>query len=130
MKGEVGEWHWNRENYQTSYVRELEVPEIPKKQPQIRPSRKVFSDGEKFLFVLFSAILVLFSTMILHTQAQINDTNQEVQLIGKDIAETAKQNMELSIQVKEKSTYEVIWKKAKELGLNPNENNVKVVPGQ
>lgn len=117
-------------NFQTSYVRELETPEIPKKQPQTRPSRKIFSKGEKFLFVLFTAILVLFSTMILHTQAQINETNREVQLIGKDISETTKKNMELSIQVKEKSTYEVVWERAKELGLNLNENNVKVVPGR
>ena len=102
----------------------------PKKQPQVRPSRKVFSKGEKFLFVLFSAILVLFSTMILHTQVQINETNREAQLIGKDISETAKKNMELSIQVKEKSTYDVVWERAKELGLNLNENNVKVVPGR
>lgn len=116
--------------YQTSYVRELEVPEVPNKQSQIRPARKVFSVGEKFLFVLFATFLVLFSTMILHTQAQINGTNKEVQLIGKDITEVAKQNMELSIQVKEKSTYDRIWEKAKELGLNPNDNNVKVVPGR
>jgi cell division protein FtsL len=116
--------------FQTSYVRELETPVVPRRQPQIRPSRKVFSVGEKFLFVLFSIILVLFSTMILHTQAQINDTNREVQLIGKDISELSKQNMELSILVKENSTYDRIWKKAKELGLNPNENSVKVVSGR
>ncbi|WP_342509276.1 cell division protein FtsL [Sporosarcina sp. FSL K6-2383] len=116
--------------FQTSYVRELEVPEVPKKQPQIRPSRKVFSVGEKFLFVLFATSLVLFSIMILHTQAQINGTNKEVQTIGKDIAEISKQNAELSILVKERSTYDRIWKKAKELGLNPNDNNVKVVSGQ
>lgn len=116
--------------FQTSYVRELEVPEVPKKQPQIRPARKVFSVGEKFFFVLFATSLVLISTMILHTQAQINGTNRDVQLIEKDIAEMSKQNMELSIQVKEKSTYDRIWEKAKELGLNPNDNNVKVVPGQ
>ncbi|MEK5039654.1 cell division protein FtsL [Sporosarcina sp. FSL K6-3457] len=116
--------------YQTSYVRELEVPEVPKKQPQIRPARKVFSVGENFLFVLFAASLVLFSTMILHTQAQINETNIELHKIEKDIAETTKQNTELAIQMKEKSTYERIWEKAKELGLNPNDNNVKVVPGR
>ena len=68
--------------------------------------------------------------MILHTQVQINETNREAQLIGKDISETAKKNMELSIQVKEKSTYDVVWERAKELGLNLNENNVKVVPGR
>jgi cell division protein FtsL len=114
----------------SSYVRELEIPEVPQKKPQRRPSRKVFSFGEKTLFVLFSTILVLFSTVILHTQAQINDTNRQVQLISKDIDETKKQNTDLSIQVSEKSTYEAIWKKAKELGLNLNEKNVKVVPGR
>ncbi|WP_342512691.1 cell division protein FtsL [Sporosarcina sp. FSL K6-1522] len=119
-----------QKQFQTSYVRELETPEVPKKQTQIRPSRKVFSVGEKFLFVLFSTILVIFSTMILHTQAQINETNRDVQLISKEIDETAKQNTELSIQVSEKSRYERIWEKAKELGLNLNENNVKVVPGR
>ena len=101
--------------FQTTYVRELETPKIPSKQPQIRPSRKIFSVGEKFLFVLFSTVLVLFSTMILHTQAQINDTNREVQLLGRDITETSKKNMELSIQVKEKSTYEQIWRKRRNL---------------
>ncbi|KAA0966605.1 cell division protein FtsL [Sporosarcina sp. ANT_H38] len=116
--------------FQTSYIRELETPVVPRKQPQVRPSRKVFSVGEKFLFVLFATILVLFLTVILQGQAQINDTNREVQLLEKDISEITKQNMELSIQVKEKSTYDRIWKKAKELGLNPNENNVKVVSGR
>src|SRR6185437_14319438 len=116
--------------FQSTYIREFETPEVPQKQPHIRPARKVFSVGEKFLFVLFSSILVLFSTMILHTQAQINDTNREVQLIGRDISETTKKNMELSIQVKEKSTYEAVWERAKGLGLNLNENNVKVVPGR
>ena len=116
--------------FQTSAIRELETPAVPRKQPQVRPSRKVFSVGEKFLFVLFATILVLFLTVILQGQAQINDTNREVQLLEKDISEITKQNMELSIQVKEKSTYDRIWKKAKELGLNPNENNVKVVSGR
>ncbi|MBO0585874.1 cell division protein FtsL [Sporosarcina sp. E16_8] len=116
--------------FQSTAIREVETPVVPRKQTQVRPSRKVFSAGEKFLFVLFATILVLFSTMILHTQSQINYTNREVQLLGRDFSETTKQNMELSIQVKEKSTYDRIWKKAKELGLNPNENNVKVVSGQ
>lgn len=116
--------------YQTTYIREIEPQEIPKTQPQIRPSRKIISTGEKVLYVLFSAILVLFSTLILHTQAQINDANIEVDTTSRQITELGKQNNELAIQVKEKSTYEVIWEKAKELGLNLNENNVKVVPGR
>ncbi|WP_339249544.1 cell division protein FtsL [Sporosarcina sp. FSL W8-0480] len=113
-------------------VHEIETPQSPKKQElqPIRRSKKLISKGEKFLFVLFSAILVIFSTMILHTQAQINDTNKEVQLLNNQIVETQKQNTELSNLVSEKSTYEVIWNKAKELGLNLNEKNVKVVPGR
>ncbi|CAM3086853.1 cell division protein FtsL [Filibacter tadaridae] len=116
--------------FHSTAVRELEVPEVPGKQPQIRPSRKVFSVGEKFLFVLFSTIVVLFSTVILHTQAQLNDVNIEVQLVGNEIDTTKKQNMELSIEVSENSTYEKIWERAKELGLTLNEKNVKVVPGR
>lgn len=117
--------------FQTAYVPEVEKQAVPSKQSHTRPKKKkMFSVGEKFLFMLFSAAIVLFSTMILHTQAQINETNREVQMISKDITEVKKQNMELSIQVSEKSTYERIWEKAKELGLNLNENNVKVVPGR
>ena len=120
-------------SFQMNTVHEVHAPQQPKtneKHQPARRSRKLFSTGEKFLFVLFAAVLVIFSTMILHTQASINDTNKEVQLINEKIVETAKQNTELSIQVSEKSTYEVIWNKAKELGLNLNEKNVKVVPGR
>lgn len=117
--------------YQTSYIHEMETTIDERTiQTPVRPSRKIFSTGEKFLFMLFSATLVLVATLILHTQAQINETNREVQLLGRDIDKIEKQNTELSIQVSEKSTYEVIWEKAKELGLNLNENNVKVVPGR
>ncbi len=111
-------------------IRELETPVVPKKQLPIQPVRKTISVGEKFLFVLFTIVVVSFATLILHTQAQINDANREVEMVGKEISELGKQNTELAIQVKEKSTYEVIWEKAKELGLNLNENNVKVVPGR
>lgn len=114
----------------STHVREHEIPEVPKKQPKIRRSRKIFSAGEKFLFVLFAAILVLFASMILQTESQLNGVNRDVQVLENKIQDTTKQNTELSIQVKEKSTYDRIWEKAKERGLNLNENNVKVVPGR
>ena len=68
--------------------------------------------------------------MILHTQAQINDVNQEVQILDNDIEETIKTKYRIANEVKEKSTYESVWNKAKELGLNLNKDNVKVVPGR
>ena len=92
--------------------------------------RKFFSPGEKFLAVVFLAGVVMFSTTVLHTQAQINETNKEMFYLNNKIEETSKQNIELSNQVSEKSTYERIWEKAKDLGLNLNESNVKVVPGR
>lgn len=112
------------------HIREHQIPEQPKKQSKKQRSRKIFTAGEKFLFVLFTAILVLFATMLLHNESQLNDVNREVQAINVKIEEQSKQNTELSIQVQAESAYDKVWKKAKELGLNLNENNVKVVPGR
>lgn len=111
-------------------VREVEHEKLPQHQHKIKKKRKWFSPGEKFLLVAFTTILVLFASMMLHTESQLNGVNREVQVLGSEITETKKQNTELSFQVKEMSTYEVVWQKAKELGLNLNENNVKVVPGR
>lgn len=117
--------------------RKIESNYIPERKTQtthapasVPKPRKFLSPGEKFLAVLFIAGVVLFSTMVLHTQAQINETNKDMFYLSNQIEETSKQNIELSNQVSEKSTYERIWEKAKELGLNLNESNVKVVPGR
>lgn len=114
----------------STYVREHDYSTDKQQQPVKKTSRKIFSVGEKFLFILFSTVLVLFSTMILHTQADLNEHNREVQRISNQIEETKKQNNELAIQVDERSTHEVLWQKARELGLNLNDANVKVVPGK
>lgn len=117
--------------------RKFEPNSIPEQETQNSPAahpaqrrRKLFSPGEKFLAVIFLAGVVMFSTSVLHTQAQINDTNKEIFYLNNKIEDTSKQNIELSNQVSEKSTYERVWEKAKELGLNLNESNVKVVPGR
>lgn len=114
----------------STHVREHEIPETPQVQPKKGRSRKLFSPGEKCLFILFASLLVAFSSVILHTEGQLNDVNREVQAIGNQIEEKTKQNTELSIQVQAESTYEKVWEKAKALGLNLNEKNVKVVPGR
>lgn len=114
----------------SAQIQEQEQYEVHDKQRKIHRSRKFFSAGEKVLFLLFSTILVVFTSLIIHTEGQLNDINREVQKIGTEIDVTKKQNTELSIQVREKSTYEVVWEKAKALGLNLNDSNVKVVPGR
>lgn len=108
-----------------------EVEHIEQQQTtRKKVKRKLFSPGEKFLFLVFAVVLVLFSSTILHNESTLNELNREVQVINTQIMNTEKQNTELSIQIKEKSTHEVVWEKAKALGLKLNENNVKVVPGR
>ena len=116
--------------FTSTYVHEQEIPETPIRKQEQKRATKMFSPGEKFLFVIFASLLAIFSSVLLHREGQLNDLNREVQSIGHQIEQTTKQNTELSIQVKEQSTYDIIWEKAKKLGLNLNEKNVKVVPGR
>ncbi|ARF15239.1 cell division protein FtsL [Sporosarcina ureae] len=117
-------------NLSTPYTPEIEQ-HTDQNQPQVvRRVKKRFSKGEKILFTLFAAFTIGSSSMLLQTHSDINTVNKEVQLMNTEIENTAKQNNELSIQVSDKSTYERIWKKAQENGLNLNEGNVKVVPGR
>lgn len=115
---------------QQTYIQQPVVNPQPAIQPVRKQGQKIFSKGEKFLFVIFISVIAFFSIMILQTQASIHTTTKEIQTIGQQIDETKKQNTDLSIQVSELSTYERIWEKAKELGLKLNEQNVKVVQGQ
>lgn len=114
--------------FTTVHEENYEVPQQP--SIQVKRSPKIFSPGEKFLFVVFATLLAIFSTVLLQNEGKINEVNREVQAIGQQIEQTTKQNKELSTQVKEHSTYDKILEKAKQLGLNPNESNVKVVPGR
>lgn len=111
-------------------VHEQEALQTPSEQQTQKRKRKWFSPGEKFLFIAFASLLALFSSFLLQRESSLNDLNREIQSIGVQIEQTSKKNTELSIQVKEQSTYERVWEKARELGLNLNEKNVKVVPGR
>lgn len=115
--------------FEYNYIPEEQVQDSPKYVPAPK-RRKIFAPGEKFLAVVFSAAIIMFSTTVLHTQAQINETNKDIFYLTNNIENVSKQNVELSNQVSEKSTYERVWGKAKELGLNLNESNVKVVSGR
>lgn len=76
------------------------------------------------------AIVTALSVMIIQTESAVRATTTDIALMEKEIDSTIKNNTDLSVQVNELSTYDRIWKKAEELGLKLNEQNVKVVPGQ
>lgn len=111
-----------------THIQQPAVPQSPDRQPVRRKSP--ITKGEKVLYLSFLAVFVMCAILVLQNQSAIQSSTQEVQTIEQSVDEKLKQNTDLSNQVSELSTYERIWSKAKELGLNLNEHNVKVVPGQ
>ncbi|MDT9023826.1 MULTISPECIES: cell division protein FtsL [Rossellomorea] len=89
--------------------------------------RSVITPGEKILVAIFAAVFCFLAVQIVTTQAAIYDVNKEVQHVESTIEKQEKSNNDLKLQVSELSTYERILEKAKELGLNLKEKNVKVV---
>ncbi len=117
----------------SNLARKYQLNEEPKRQyvpqPSKQPTEKksVITPGEKFLVALGAAIICFFAVQIITTQSSIYDVNKEIQVVQESIQLQEKENRDLEIQVSELSTYERILEKAKELGLNLKEQNVKVV---
>ncbi|WP_144509365.1 cell division protein FtsL [Bacillus sp. FJAT-22090] len=119
-----------RNHQSQTYISRPSFPEQPQIQKPTRKNKKLLSKGEKILLICLLTVVTIFALMIIQTQAAVRATTTDISLIEKQIDTTSKENTDLSIQVSELSTYERIWKKAEELGLKLNEQNVKVVPGQ
>jgi cell division protein FtsL len=80
---------------------------------------------EKVLYVSFIFACFFIGTKIIKTQAAIFDTNIKIQNVKNEVAKEKQHNSELKMKIDELSTYERIWQKAKDLGLNIDSNNVK-----
>lgn len=89
--------------------------------------RSLFTPGEKLLGLIFGAFLCFGSVQIISNQASIYILNKDIQDTKKVIQEQQRINSDLNIQVSELSQYERIREKARELGLELNDQNVKVV---
>ena len=85
------------------------------------------SPGEKILGITFGAFICFASVHIISNQASIYQINKEIQDTKVMIQEQEKSNSDLTIQVNELSQYERIKDKAHQLGLELNDQNVKVV---
>ncbi|MCC3357571.1 cell division protein FtsL [Bacillus sp. REN16] len=103
----------------------------PNQSPKTQPTRKKFrfSLGEKVLGIIFFAAVIFCAIHIISNQVSIYHTNIEIQKIEASINQQTKTNSDLYVQVQELSEYERLWEKARELGLDLKENNVKVVQG-
>ncbi|WP_088043902.1 cell division protein FtsL [Bacillus sp. EAC] len=114
----------------SNLARKLNQKQITDLQP--RPSIKKkekkqskITTFEKILYVSFIFVCFFIGTKIIRTQAAIFDTNIKIENVKNDVAKQKQHNSELKMKVDELSTYDRIWKKAKELGLKIDSNNVK-----
>lgn len=119
-----------RNHQSQTYITRPSFPEQPQIKKPAKQVKKILSKGERvLLFAMLTAVTIL-AIMIIQVQADVRAISTEISGLERQIDLTSKENTDLSIQVSELSTYERIWKKAEELGLKLNEQNVKVVPGQ
>jgi len=102
-------------------------------QQTVKAPRKIFkhktglSPGEKILGLMFGALVCIGSVHIISNQSAIYEINKEIQDTEAVIQTQEKSISDLTIQVSELSQYDRIKEKARELGLELNEQNVKVV---
>ena len=94
---------------------------------RIFKQRKGLSPGEKIIGIVFGVLVCIGSIQIISNQSAIYGINKDIQDIEVAIGTQQKSNSDLSIQVSELSQYDRIKEKAKALGLQLNDQNVKVV---
>lgn len=116
----------------SNLARQLREQSTAQQQQQQRQVKTVqhhvrVSPGEKLLYVLFAGFVILMAVKIITAQSAVYEVNKDIEDVKTTIQDQSKMNEDLSMQVDELSKYERVWKKAKELGLDLNENNVKVV---
>lgn len=117
-----------RKQQSQTYIPRPSYTEQPHVKKQAKKRNNLISKGEKILLIGLLAIVTALSVMIIQTESAVRATTTDIALMEKEIDSTIKNNTDLSVQVNELSTYDRIWKKAEELGLKLNEQNVKVVP--
>jgi len=118
-------------NLASQLRREQDVQQNQKQKVYIKKKaadrKSLFTPGEKLLGLIFGAFVCLGSVHIISNQASIYVLNKDIQDTKKVIQEQQRINSDLNIQVSELSQYDRIRAKAKELGLELNDQNVKVV---
>ncbi|MFJ7825048.1 cell division protein FtsL [Psychrobacillus sp. NPDC096623] len=119
-----------RKQQSQTYITRPSYTEQPHVKKSAKQRNNLISRGEKILLMGLLLVVTVLSLMIIQSETAVRATSTDISLMEKEIDSAVKKNNDLSVQVSELSTYERIWKKAEELGLKLNEQNVKVVPGQ
>ena len=117
-------------NLAREYQQQQQIEQTVKEQSKVNTKKYWLTPGEKIIGIAFAGLVCFGSIHLISNQAQIYKVNKEIQEVQTSIKEQQKTNNDLQVQVSELSTYERIWEKAKKMGLELNENNVKVVQGK
>lgn len=95
---------------------------------QVKIKKSWLTPGEKIIGIVFAGMVCFGSVHLISNQSKIYEVNKDIQLVEDKITEQSKVNSDLQVQVKELSSYDRIFEKAKKMGLIRDENNeVKVV---
>ncbi|MFJ7976299.1 cell division protein FtsL [Peribacillus sp. JNUCC 23] len=108
-------------------IQEQQIQEQQRSVQTVIVRKMKISFGEMILICALALAIAFLGTKVISNQAAIYKTNKSIQMTNHSIDEQTRLNVDLKEQVSELSTYERIWKKAADLGLKLNENNVKVV---
>jgi cell division protein FtsL len=117
-------------NLARKYQEQQQVEKTVQEQSKVNTRKYLLTPGEKIIGLAFAGLVCFGSIHLISNQAQIYKVNKDIQEVQTSIKEQQKTNSDLQVQVSELSTYERIWEKAKKMGLELNENNVKVVQGK
>ncbi|MCD7033898.1 cell division protein FtsL [Metabacillus sp. GX 13764] len=112
---------------QRQQVQKQERQQAVQPQKVVIKRRSAITAGEKLLFILFTAVILISAVKILSNSVAVYKTNVEIQKLQADVDTQAKANSDLQVQVKELSNYDRIYSKAKAMGLTLDKNNVKSV---
>lgn len=117
-------------NLARKYQEQQQVEQTVQEQSKVNTRKALLTPGEKIIGLAFAGMVCFGSIQLISNQAQIYKVNKDIQEVQTSIKEQQKTNSDLQVQVSELSTYERIWAKAKKMGLELNENNIKVVQGK
>ncbi|MBW8348637.1 cell division protein FtsL [Bacillus sp. IITD106] len=107
------------------YEQHVETQQQTQVQVKTIKRHAKITPGEKFLAMLLVAFVIVMAVQIISAQAQIYEVNKNIEDVKTAIHEQQKINEDLGSQVKELSSPEKLFDKAKELGLNLDPNKVR-----
>jgi cell division protein FtsL len=109
------------------FQQQQQVERTVQERSIVKTKKHWLTPGEKVIGIVFTGLVCFGAVHLISNQAEIYQVNKEIQEVQASINEVEKVNGDLQVQVSELSSYDRIYKKATQMGLIKNENNVKVV---